>query len=185
MDYGPEAARTWAGMAILFPERAEVMARVAISDAQVVQCTHEAKVVCASGESDDESVCDQFPTGCSRWTLKRPYWYRLEQCPTVARSFRRLMTFTVLRSSEAFGEYPGPWAGIQPLTDEAEGRLVWEPLVESDEEGVVDQPSFSSSDIVLEGDPARMRVSHPEFRRIFGPRLVAEWPKPHRAEILS
>ena len=46
--------------------------------------------------------------------------------------------------------------------------------MESDDEGVVDQPSFSSQDIVLEGDPARMRVSHPEFRRIFGLGLVTE-----------
>ena len=60
------------------------------------------------------------------------------------------------------------------MTDEAEGRLVWEPLVESDDEGVVDQPSFSSPDMILEGDPARMRVSNPEFQRIFGPGLVSE-----------
>ena len=110
----------------------------------------------ASGESDDEDVCDQYPEGCPIWRLRPPYCYRLDRCPGLERNYRRFMCVTIHPAD--------PSETVEgSVTGEPEGHLVWEPLVESDDEGIVNQPSFSS--LTEPEISAQLRPSHPAFRR--------------------
>ena len=67
-DYAWEAGRLRQGMRMVYPEEAKKMEQIPISDRQIVESVRFAYVVCGSGESDDESICDQFPkSGCVKW----------------------------------------------------------------------------------------------------------------------
>ena len=57
-DYASVAARIRAGIALIFPEEAEALKRLYVPDDLLVWATRQAGVRCASGESDDEDVCD-------------------------------------------------------------------------------------------------------------------------------
>ena len=50
-----------------------------------------------------------------------------------------------------------------------EGVLSWEPVYESDDEGVVHQPSFDVSDYDPDRDGPGMRPDDQKWRRVFGP----------------
>ena len=73
------------------------------------------------------------------------------------------------------------------VDDEPEGQVVWEPLVDSDSDGVVNQPSFSSPEMLLGSisNPPRMRPDHPEFRRCFGPGVVDAAMREGKKEIVD
>ena len=73
------------------------------------------------------------------------------------------------------------------VDDEPEGCVVWEPLVDSDDDGVVNQPSFGSEEMILGSilDAPSARPSDPEFRRCFGPGVVDKTMTEGKREIVD
>jgi hypothetical protein len=105
-----------------------------VTDEQLVKITQEAGVTCATGDSDSESIRDQEAgPGEVRWHRRSPYWHRRDQCMEVKGSYRRLMQ-PVINAEDEDGK----------LTSEGHdsGEFFWTPLVDSDDDGFVKQPSF-------------------------------------------
>jgi len=129
-DIPAEAKKVKSGMELVFPCEAYVFDQAYVSDEQIVKVTRDAKVTCASGESDAESIRDQESgPGKFRWHRRDPYWYRREPCLDNCKNFRRMMKFSV-----------------EPA--EGEGHFAWIPLVDSDDDGEVKQPSFVLSSTI-------------------------------------
>ena len=130
------AAKHRAGLQFCFPDDYATLDQVKISDEQIVRVTDQAKVRLASRESDDESIRDKDSgPGKVRWCKRAAYYYRLEPSDEGP-DYRRMMKFRLVEGS---GEY----------------RFQWDPLVDSDDEDRVDQPSFvlkSSAIVNAEGD---------------------------------
>ena len=113
VDYAWEAQRLRLGIRIVFPEEAKKMEQIPISDRQVVESVRAAHVVFASGESDGESICDQFPrSGCMKWRRRKPYCFRLDSCPLESRNYRRLMKCRLTPGVSLRADIFGPPEGV-------------------------------------------------------------------------
>ena len=141
-DIGWRAEKIRCGIDLVFPG----MKHNVVEDEQLVLLSAQAKVTCASGESDTESIRD-FDSGTSkfRYHRRKPYWYRRDNClgcEDGSRKYRRRMKPTG-ESASTFG---------------------WTPEAESDEDGENNQESFALSAQVATDELGRDVGAHPDVQ---------------------
>ena len=136
-----QAEKIRQGIKLVFPEVDDST----VQDEDLVEITKSEQVVCASGESDRESIRDfDSGTGRFRWNRRSPYWFKRELCADEdeqGMKYRRRMKPAVAGSS-----------------------LVWKPEYPDNEDGSNEQPSFALSAQIGTDEAGRITGYHKDVQ---------------------
>ncbi len=138
-----QAEKIRQGIKLVFPDVDDST----VQDEDLVEITKSEQVVCASGESDRESIRDfDSGTGRFRWNRRSPYWFKRELCADEdeqGMKYRRRMKPAVAGSS-----------------------LVWKPEYPDNEDGSNEQPSFALSAQIGTDEAGRITGTHRDVQPV-------------------